>query len=67
MDGGALSRSEFNRVVAELKAEIGESCQAIDFPRAYDGYLQLVRIFGAVDLTVTNRGDRRRVEMVPQL
>lgn len=66
MVDGTLNKSEFKKVVEELKAEIGENCQNIDFPKVYAGYLQLSRIFGAVNLKVTNRGDRRRVEMVPQ-
>ena len=67
MSEAPLSRDDFKLAVSQLKAEVGESSQSIDFSAAYDGYILLTRMFGHVNLEVTERGDRKRVEMVPKL
>lgn len=65
MNTAPLSRDEFRATVSKLKTESGEDPQTIDFSVAYSSYLMLTRIFGSVNLEITDRGDRKRLEMRP--
>lgn len=67
MGAAPLSLEDFKSAVSELKAEIGENPQSIDFSIAYNSYLFLTKIFGTVNLKITDRGDRKRLEMLPKL
>lgn len=66
MGDSPLSQEDFEEAVVRLKDEIGEKTEGIDLSAAYTSYQMLTGIFGAVNLKTTDRGDRRRVEMMPR-